>query len=348
MRDAAQHWSAAGMPASVKIMPKGQVPDPPANPLVVAVAYDGLCTFEFGCAVEVFGLPRPEMGANWYRFAVAGIEPGPLRATGGVQVMADGGLDLLEQAGTVIVPGWRAIEAPVPEALCAALRRAHRGGARIVSLCSGAFVLAAAGLLDGRGATTHWRYAAQLAERYPGLRFLPDVLYVDEGAILTAAGSAAGLDLCLHLVRRDWGPEIANQIARRLVIPAHRQGGQAQYVERPVPRERAGGSRLGLLLDRVRGALNEDWPVERLAAEAAISPRALHRHFHEAVGQSPGAWLIGERVARARELLEGSASPIDDIAEACGFGSAATLRHHFRSVLGTSPAEYRSRFAVSA
>src|SRR3954447_9367342 len=164
------------MPCIVKIMPKAAAFL--ANPLVVAVAYDGLCTFEFGCAVEVFGLPRPEMGEHWYRFAVAAADPGPLRATGGVQVIADGGLDLLTRAGTVIIPGWRGADAPVPDTLCVALRRAHAAGARIMSLCSGAFVLAAAGLLDGRDATTHWQYADQLVRRYPSLRFVPDVLYV--------------------------------------------------------------------------------------------------------------------------------------------------------------------------
>lgn len=328
-------------------MPKIRTSAGPANPLVIAVAYDGLCTFEFGCAAEVFGLPRPEMGDGWYRFAVASVEPGPLRATGGVRVMVDGALDLLAEAGTVIVPGWRSVDAPVPEALTVALRDAHARGARILSLCSGAFVLAAAGLLEGRDATTHWRYADQLIARHPGLRFVPDVLYVDAGSVLTAAGSAAGLDLCLHLVRRDWGPEVANRIARRLVVPAHRQGGQAQYVERPVPRERAGGSCLGPLLDRVRGALDQDWPVERLAAEAALSPRGLHRHFRAATGQSPGAWLVAERVARARELLEVTAIPIEELALFCGFGSAATLRHHFRTVLGSSPAAYRARFSIT-
>lgn len=330
------------MPPSIKIMPTMQ-----ANPLVVAVAYDGLCTFEFGCAVEVFGLSRPEMGPGWYRFAVAAAEPGPLRAAGGITVGVDGGLDLLARAGTIIVPGWRGADAPVPEVLCAALRAAHAAGARVLSLCSGAFVLAASGLLDGRSATTHWRYFDALSRRYPALLLVPDVLYVDEGSILTAAGSAAALDLCLHLVRRDRGPRIANQIARRLVVPPHRDGGQAQYVERPVPRERAGGSRLALVLDRVRARLDETWTVERLAAEAAVSPRALHRRFRDATGQSPGAWLVAERVGRARELLESGAMPVADVAAACGFGSAATLRHHFRATLGTSPAAYRDRFAIA-
>ena len=342
-----QDWLLALVPTIVRIMPKSRTLPGPANPLVVAVAYDGLCTFEFGCAAEVFGLPRPEMGEGWYRFAVAGVEPGPLRATGGLRVMVDGTLDLLAAAGTVIVPGWCSVDTPVPAPLIAALNDAHARGARVLSLCSGAFVLAAAGLLEGRDATTHWRYADQLVASYPGLRFVPDVLYVDAGSVLTAAGSAAGLDLCLHLVRRDWGPEVANRIARRLVVPAHRQGGQAQYVERPVPRERAGGSCLGPLLDRVRGALDQDWPVERLAAEAALSPRGLHRHFRDATGQSPGVWLVAERVARARELLEGTAAPIEELALSCGFGSAATLRHHYRIVLGSSPAAYRARFSTT-
>lgn len=325
-------------------MPDSPRAAPPANPLVVAVAYDGLCTFEFGCAAEVFGLPRPEMGENWYRFATAAADEGPLRATGGVRVLADGGLDLLAHAGTVVVPGWRGVEAPVPPGLCAALRGAHAAGARVLSLCSGAFVLAAAGLLQGKRATTHWRHSDALAARYPGLTLVPDVLYVDEGSVLTAAGSAAGLDLCLHLVRRDWGPRVANRVARRLVVPPHRDGGRAQYVERPVPRERAGGARLAGLLDRVRAGLDQDWPVARLAAEAAVSPRALHRRFREATGLSPGAWLLAERVARARELLEDPASSIEDVAAACGFGTAAGLRHHFRASVGTSPAAYRARF----
>ena len=162
--------------------------------------------------------------------------------------------------------------------------------------------------------------------------------------MLTAAGSAAGLDLCLHLIRRDWGARVANQIARRLVVPPHRDGGQAQYVERPVPRERASGSRLAGLLDRVREALDQELPIERLAAEAAVSPRALHRRFQEANGVSPGAWLLAERMARARELLEEAVLPVQDVATACGFGSAATMRHHFRTNLGVSPAAYRNRF----
>jgi len=197
------------MPSTVKIMPKvarKHSVGPLTNPRVIVIAYDGLCTFEFGCAVEVFGLARPEMGPGWYRCAIAAAEPGLLRAACGITLGVDGGLNLLAGAGTVIVPGWRAADALVPQALCEALQKAHAAGARILSLCSGAFVLAAAGLLEGKRATTHWRYFDRLATGYPNLTLVPDVLYVDEGSILTAAGSAAGLDLCLHLVRRDWGP----------------------------------------------------------------------------------------------------------------------------------------------
>ncbi len=213
------------MPVSVAIMPKSQARLSPADRFVVVLAYDGLCTFEFGVAVEIFGLPRPEMGPDWYRFAVAGLDPGPMRAEGGVRLLADGGLELLERAGTIVVPGWRGADEPVPGALATALRAAAARGARILSICSGVFVLAAAGLLDGRRATTHWRHAEALAARHPGIRVTPDVLYVDEGPILTSAGSAAGIYLCLHLVRRDFGPAAANAVARRLVVPPHRDGG---------------------------------------------------------------------------------------------------------------------------
>ena len=323
----------------VRIMPKL------ANPLVVALTYDGLCTFEFGLAVEVFGLPRPEMGPGWYRFAAAGETAGPLRAAGGVTMWAEHGLDLLPRAGTVIVPGWRGMEEPVPEAVADAVRAAHVAGARVLSLCSGVVVLAAAGLLDGRRCTTHWRYAEALARRFPALTVDPRVLYVDEGNVLTAAGSAAGLDLCLHLVRRDFGAEAANNVARRLVVPPQREGGQAQFIPRPVP-PRA-GTRLGPLLDAVRADIAGDWTLERMAREAALSLRALHRRFREATGTSPGAWLLAERLGRARDLLETTRMPVERVAELAGFGTAATLRLHFRARLGLPPGAYRARFRGS-
>ncbi|MBE9607591.1 transcriptional regulator FtrA [Acetobacteraceae bacterium H6797] len=326
------------MPTIVRIMP---IPAAARRP-VVALAYDGLCTFEFGCAVEVFGLPRPYMGPDWYRFAVAAVDEGPMRAVGGIQVMADGGLELLAGAGTIVIPGWRGLETPVPAPLIEALREASAGGARLMTICSGVAVLAATGLLDGKRATTHWHYTSRLARLYPAISWSPDVLYVDEGSLLTSAGSAAGLDLCLHLVRRDHGAQAANRIARRLVVPAQREGGQAQYIERPVPR--AAGSRLAPLMDRVRGALGEEWSIARLAAEAALSPRGLHRHWRAATGLAPGEWLLAERLARAKELLETSRLTVDSIAEQSGFGSAAALRLQFREKLGISPRDWRRQF----
>nr|WP_029030616.1 transcriptional regulator FtrA [Salinarimonas rosea] len=318
-------------------------PSPPDNRLVVALAYDGLCTFEFGVAVEIFGLARPEMGHGWYRFAVAAAEPGPLRAAGGVRVLCDGGPELLDEAGTIVVPGWRGADAPVPEAIRDALRRAHARGARILSLCSGVFVLAAAGLLAGRACTTHWRYADALADAYPDLTVRPDVLYVDEGAVLTSAGSAAGIDLCLHLIRRDFGAQAANSVARRLVVPPHRDGGQAQFVEAPVPRARE-GARLGPLLDRLRASLDRPYTIAAMAGEAGMSARTFQRRFEATTGHAPGEWLVRERLARARTLLETTDARLDDIAAACGFGTLATLRHHFRTRLATSPGAYRRRF----
>ena len=315
------------------------------NRLVVALAYDGLCTFEFGIAIEVFGLPRPEMGPDWYRFAVCAVDRGPMRAVGGFQVVADGGLELLEDAGTIIIPGWRGAQAaPIPPALIESLRRAHGRGVRLMSICSGVFVLAAAGLLTGRRATTHWHHVERLSAAYPEIRVEPDVLYVDEGSVLTSAGSAAGIDLCLHVVRRDFGAEVANRLARRLVVPPHREGGQAQFIERPMPPARE-GIRLGPLFDRMRTRLAEEQTVADLAAETGMSVRTFLRRFKAATGVPPGEWLLAERLLRARDLLETTPHSVEDIAVASGFGSSATLRHHFRTRLATSPAAYRARFS---
>ena len=328
-------------------MPNPLVRLPVSDRLVVVLAYDGLCTFEFGVAVEVFGLPRPEMGEAWYRFAVAGLDPGLMRAEGGVRLLADGGLDLLACAGTIVVPGWRGAAMPVPEALVAALRAAAARGARILSICSGVFVLAAAGLLDGRRATTHWRHAEALTARYPGIRFTPDVLYVDEGAILTSAGSAAGIDLCLHLVRRDFGAAAANRVARRLVVPPHRDGAQAQVVEGAVPVSHE-AARLGPLLDAMRADPAGDWPLATLAIRAGMSGRTFLRRFAAATGTTPARWLLDLRLARARDLLERRDRTLDAVAEAAGFTSAAALRQPFRRRFGTSPATYRSGFAAGS
>jgi AraC family transcriptional regulator, transcriptional activator FtrA len=317
--------------------------EPSPNRRVVALAYDGLCTFEFGIAVEVFGLDRPEMGADWYSFAVASLDGDTLRASGGIRIVVNGGLELLSKAGTIIIPGWKGTEVQVPSVLISALRRAHAGGARIVSICSGAVVLAAAGLLEGRRATTHWRYIEAFATRFPDVRVESDVLYVDEGTILTSAGSAAGIDLCLHLVRQDFGVAAANKVARRLVLPAHREGGQAQFVEQPVLSVQE-GARLSPLIEKWRTRLKEALRIARMAREAGMSTRTFVRRFEGATGLPPGQWIARERVSKACALLETSSAPVKSVAESCGFASEATLRHHFRKLRGLSPAAYRAKF----
>ncbi|MBV7556531.1 transcriptional regulator FtrA [Enterobacter mori] len=311
---------------------------------VVVLAYDGLCTFEFGVAVEIFGLPRPEMGESWYRFAVAGVDEGELRATGGIRILADGDLSLLECADLILVPGWRGIDAAVPDALCDALRRASARGCQLLSICSGVFVLAATGLLNGRKATTHWRYIEALKTRYPAIDVVEDVLYQDEGDILTSAGSAAGIDLCLHVVRRDYGMEAANRVARRLVIPPHRDGSQTQQLSRPVAQLRE-SQRLGQLFDFLHQHLALAHTVDSLARRVGMSQRTFLRRFQDATGTTPTRWLLNERLLRAKDYLENSKLSIDSIAEQTGFGQAATLRHHFRQHYALSPARYRKQFA---
>jgi len=311
---------------------------------VVVLAYDGLCTFEFGVAVEIFGLPRPEMGESWYRFAVAGVDEGELRATGGIRILADGDLSLLERADLILVPGWRGIDAAVPDALCDALRRASARGCQLLSICSGVFVLAATGLLDRRKATTHWRYIEALKTRYPAIDVVEDVLYQDEGDILTSAGSAAGIDLCLHVVRRDYGMEAANRVARRLVIPPHRDGSQTQQLSRPVAQLRE-SQRLGQLFDFLHQHLALAHTVDSLARRVGMSQRTFLRRFQDATGTTPTRWLLNERLLRAKDYLENSKLSIDSIAEQTGFGQAATLRHHFRQHYALSPARYRKQFA---
>lgn len=311
--------------------------------LVVALAYDGLCTFELGCTVEVFALERPELGIPWYRFAVCAAERGPVRAAGGITVEVPHSLHVMERAHTIVIPGWRDADEEPPGQTVRAVRRAHERGARLCSICSGVFVLAAAGVLDGKRATTHWRYVQRLRDRYPRIRVEPDSLYVDAGQVLTSAGSAAGLDMLLHLVRKDHGARIANQVAQRLVIPPHREGGQAQFIPRPVAPDERG--RLSGLLDWMRTHLATAHTIDALAARAAMSPRTLQREFRAATGLAPYQWLVRERVARARELLETSRLAPERIAQLVGLRSGESLRHHFRRLVGTAPAQYRRRFA---
>lgn len=314
----------------------------PAPHTVAILAYDGLCTFEFGCAVEVFALPRPELGTPWYRCVVCAAEPGrPLRAMGGVRISAPHGLPALARAQTVIIPGWRDADAPPPEALCAALRHAHARGARLASICSGVFVLAAAGLLAGRRATTHWRYTERLARRHPDITVVPDALYVDEGQMLTSAGSAAGLDMMLHMIRKDRGRKAANSVAQRLVLPAHRVGDQAQFLPRPIVDE---SGRLSRLMDWLRAHPAQPHSIASLATRAAMSRRTLQRQFRDSTGLSPLQWLIRERVSFAKELLEAGRLPIGRVGEKAGFGSDESFRRHFRQVAGISPSVYQRQF----
>ncbi len=315
----------------------------PKNRKVVALVYDGLCTFEFAIAVEVFGLPRPELGVDWYRFSVASIETHSARATGGIRIVAQKGLRALNDAGTIVIPGWRDPDAIPPRSLLQAIRRAHERGVRLLTICSGVFVLAAAGLLDGKRATTHWRYTDRLRALYPRIEVEPDVLYVDEGNILTSAGSAAGIDLCLHVVRRDFGADIANQVARRMVVPPHRDGGQAQYVHAPMRSETSNG--LAPVMDWALGRLHATMSVDDLAKRSKMSPRTFARRFVDETGTTPHRWLTQQRLIAAQRRLETTHESIDEVAETVGFDTAETLRHHFRRVFGTTPTAYRRRFA---
>lgn len=310
---------------------------------VAAYLFEGMSAFELGCVTEVFALPRPELGVPWYRFEACASTTRPMRALGGFGLVAQHGMDAFAAADTLIVTAVPDVRGEVPEELTRALRAARERGARIVSICSGAFALAAAGLLDGRTATTHWRYAEVFRERFPRVRLDPDVLYVDEGDVLTGAGSAAGLDLCLHLVRRDHGSAVANAVARRLVLPPHRQGGQAQFIEAPVGRtDRDDG--VARSLDWALANLARPISVAELARRANLSPRSYLRHFSRATGTSPLRWLVNQRLAAARELLETGDESIEQVGAAVGFADPATFRHHFTRVVGTSPSAYRKTF----
>ncbi|WP_395105193.1 helix-turn-helix domain-containing protein [Actinomadura sp. SCN-SB] len=322
--------------------------DPPARRhLVAVVAFDGMAPFELSSVVEVFR-PRPDLGVPWYDLRVCSPRPGPLRFLGGFTVTTEHGMDVLADADTVVVPQVPDIHGDIPEPVVDALKRAHARGARIVSICSGAFALAAAGLLDGREATTHWRFADTLRRRFPRVRVTPDVLYVDGDDVLTGAGSAAGLDLCLHLVRKDHGARIANSVARRLVIPPHREGGQAQFVEAavpsgPDPADDPVARAMAWALDH----LAEPITVAALAEQARLAPRTFIRHFHRTTGTSPLRWVIHQRIMASLPLLENGALPIERIGAMVGFESPATFRHHFARAMKTSPSAYRQMFRTS-
>jgi len=303
---------------------------------IVALVPDRVPAFELGIVVEVFGLKRPELDVPWwYSFTVCAERPGAHESTtGGFGFHIEHGLEALEAADTIIVPGWNG-EAQI----------ALPPGKRYVSICSGAFLLAQAGLLDGREVATHWRYAEPLARQYPRVRVNSDVLYVDDGDVLTSAGSAAGIDLCLHLIRTDHGSAVANRVARRLVIPPHRDGGQAQLIELPVANTT--DDPIAGVMEWALQRLHEPLSLETLAARSYMSVRTFTRRFQKAAGMSPGRWLIEQRVRAALPLLEGS-EPVEVVAARVGFGSAATFRHHFNAIMRTTPTAYRRAFYAAS
>lgn len=312
------------------------------GPSVAVLAYDGLSPFEFGVACAVFGQARPELGVPWYRFSICAAAPGPVRTETGFAIEVEHGLGRLARAGIVVVPPTDQYESVRPEVLDA-LRGAHRRGTRLVSLCTGAFVLGEAGLLEGRRVTTHWAESDELAARYPAVAVDPKVLYVEDGNVLTSAGSAASIDLCLSVVRSDYGAEVATHVARDLVVPPHRDGGQAQYIEAPIP-DRSDTDLFAGTFAWLEEHLAEPITIEDLASRAAMSPRTFARRFRASTGATPYQWLLRHRLALAQRLLETGDAPIEFVARASGFGTATNLRKHFQRALCTGPQAYRRTF----
>ena len=313
---------------------------------IAIIAFDGISPFHLAVPCAVFGADCNTGGVQRIALLVCAAETGALRTNAGFSMQAEYGLEALARADTIIVPSWRDAADLPPTLLLDALRAAHARGAQVVGLCLGAFVLAAAGLLDARPATTHWLCTDELATRYPRVRVDPNVLYVDDGDVLTSAGTAAGIDCCLHLLRRLCGADIANHVARRLIVPPHRQGGQAQYIERPLPAS-ADGDRFLQVLDWVGHNLREPHSLDALAARALMSRRTFTRRFRQVTGTTVGQWLRHQRLALAQRFLEASDQPIEVIADLAGFGSALSLRQHFSELLHTSPSTYRREFRGS-
>lgn len=308
---------------------------------IAIVAFERISPFHLSAPCVVFGDRHP--GVPPFDFVVCAPQPGRLATTAGFSIVVEHGLEKLLTADTIIVPSWRDPAERAPAALLAALVAAHERGARIVGLCLGAYVLAQAGLLDGRAATTHWAYAEDFARRHPGVRLQPDVLYLEDGRMLTSAGTVAAIDCCLYMLRQQLGGEIANSVARRLVVPPHRQGGQAQFVTQPLPAN-ATDARLSGLLDWVRAHLDQAHTLDSLAARATMSRRTFTRHFRQMTGTTVGAWLLGERLALAQRLLESSCHSVETVSNLAGFGSAVSLRQHFRTAFGVSPVAWRRTF----
>lgn len=314
---------------------------------VAVIAFDGISPFHLSVPCLVFGEDRIHDHSPRFTTRVCAVAPGSLGTGAGFRIDVPDGLEAVRAADIVVVPSWHDDLRPAPPELLDTLRAAHQRGATVVGLCLGAFVLAQAGLLDGRPATTHWHLAPAFAERYPKVRLDADVLYVDDGQVLTSAGTAAGLDCCLHLMRRLCGAEVANRAARRMVVAPHRQGNQAQFIAQPV-RTVVQGDRISELLDWVGHHLDETHSLDSLAERARMSRRTFTRHFREATGTTVGRWLQGQRLAFAQRLLETTQRPIDLIAVEAGFGTALSMRQHFAAALATSPSAYRRDFQGAA
>lgn len=309
---------------------------------VVCVLADGMSSIGTAIANDFFGAPWDrQLGVTWYQYTVCSADPSPIQV-GALSVQVQHGVSALSRADTVIIPG-RGTRPPAPE-LLAALTRAYQRGARMVSFCTGAYVLAEAGLLNGRPATTLWTHAERFRARFPAVQLNPAVLYVDDGQILTSAGNAAAADLALHILRTDHGAEIANAVARHAVLPPHRRGGQAQYIETPVVVRPEAGDRLAATMEWAMQRLGQPLPITALAAHCALSPRQFTRQFRQATGTTPHQWLLTQRIALAQRLLETTGQTVDHIAASTGFGTPAALRLQFQKALDTSPAAYRRTF----
>jgi transcriptional regulator GlxA family with amidase domain len=314
---------------------------------VVALVGSSVHPFELGVVCEVFGLDRSEDGLPVYDFAVCTAEPGKVATHAGFSIEVSEGLDRVATADLVTIPAWSSVDLPPPPAVVEALHAAVARGARILTVCSGVFLLAASGLVDGRRVTVHWRHAADLHAAFPALEIDCDALYVVDGPIVTSAGTASGIDACLHLVRTEQGAAVANAIARRMVVPPHRTGGQAQYIEAPVvgvdDRDELAG-----VLQWSMEHLAEPLGVDDLAARALMSPRTFARRFKDSTGTTPHQWLLEQRLLRAESLLEDTDLAIEQVAEHAGFGGADALRHHFARRRGVGPLAYRRTFRAGA
>ncbi len=323
----------------------GDASDPAQPHRVVALCLDQVGTFDLSSAAQVFSVAGDFGWRSLYSFETCAERAGSVRTLNGFSLEGVAGLDALERADTIVVPGYRAVVDPIPGRVCEALRAAADHGTRIVSICTGAFALGYAGVLDGRRATTHWHFADDFARLFPLVDLDPDALYVDEDQILTSAGLSAGIDLCLHVVRRDYGEEIGAEIARAMVASPHRDGGQAQFIDRPLPCD--DGS-LQAVRDWALDHLAEPIDVGTMARRAGVSPRTFARRFVDETGTTPLSWLLHQRVLEARRLLESTELPIEDVATRAGFGSAPSLREHFRRATSTSPTSYRRTFRGAA